>query len=74
MHAGPDELVVAAKIAVHPSDWGTEIVRDVDKAGKPLRGLVLSAKYHFIKPDLDRGRRTDSEDTELDIDNFDAKI
>ncbi len=74
MHAGPDELVVAAKIAVHPSDSGMEIVRDVDKAEKSLRDPVPCAKYTVVEPDLDRGRRTDSEDTELNIDNFDANI
>ena len=74
MHAGPDELVVAAKIAVHPSDSGMKIVRDVDKAEKSLRVPVPSAKYIVVQLDRDPGRRTDSEDTELDIDNFDAKI
>ena len=71
--AGPDELIVAAKIAVHHSDTGTEIVRDIDKAEKSLRAAVPSAKYIFLEPDLDRGRRTDSEDPELDIDHFHVK-
>jgi cation diffusion facilitator family transporter len=73
MHAGPDELIVAAKIAVHHSDTGTQIARDIDKAEKALRAAVPSAKYIFLEPDLDRGRRTDSEDPELDIDHFHAK-
>jgi hypothetical protein len=51
-----------------------KIVRDVDKAEKSLRVPVPSAKYIVVQRDRDRGRRTDSEDTELDIDNFDAKI
>jgi hypothetical protein len=34
---------------------------------------VPSAKYIILEPDLDRGRRTDSEDPELDIDHFHAK-
>ena len=73
LHAGPDELIVAAKIAVHHSDTGTEIVRDIDKAEKSLRAAVPSAKYIILEPNLDRGRRTDSEDPELDIDQFHAK-
>lgn len=67
MHAGPDELIVAAKIAVHHSDTGVEIARDIDQAEKSLRAAVPSAKYIFLGPDLDQGRPADSEVPGLDV-------
>ena len=73
LHTGPDELIVAAKIAVHHSVSGTEIVRDIDKAEKALRAAVPSAKYIFLEPDLDRGRHTDPQAPGLDIDGSDAQ-
>ena len=73
MHAGPDELIIAAKIAVHHSDTGTQIALDIDKAEKALRAAVPSAKYIFLEPDLDRGRHTDPQAPGLDIDDSDAQ-
>ncbi len=55
MHVGPDELLVAAKIAIHHSDTGAEIAVDIDNAEFALRAAVPSAKYIFLEPDLDRG-------------------
>jgi cation diffusion facilitator family transporter len=55
MHVGPDELLVAAKIAIHHSDTGREIAADIDKAEKALRAAVPTARYIFLEPDLDRG-------------------
>jgi len=55
MHVGPDELLVAAKIAIHHSDTGREIAADIDNAEKALRAAVPAARYIFLEPDLDRG-------------------
>jgi cation diffusion facilitator family transporter len=55
MHVGPDELLVAAKIAIHHSDSGREIAADIDNAEKALRAAVPTARYIFLEPDLDRG-------------------
>jgi len=55
MHVGPDELLVAAKIAIHHSDTGKEIAADIDNAEKALRAAVPTARYIFLEPDLDRG-------------------
>ncbi|MCH9677651.1 MAG: cation diffusion facilitator family transporter [Candidatus Nanopelagicales bacterium] len=55
MHVGPDELLVAAKIAIHHSDTGREIAADIDNAEKALRAAVPTARYIFLEPDLDRG-------------------
>ncbi len=59
MHVGPDELLVAAKIAIHHSDTGAEIALDIDNAEIALRAAVPSAKYIFLEPDLDRGSMSD---------------
>ncbi len=54
VHTGPDELLVAAKIAVAHSATGAEIAQDIDDAEVKLRAAVPSAKYVFLEPDIDR--------------------
>ncbi|MDP1878811.1 MAG: cation diffusion facilitator family transporter [Actinomycetota bacterium] len=54
LHVGPDELLVAAKIAIRHNGSGTEIARDIDDAESALRAAVPSARYVFLEPDLDR--------------------
>lgn len=54
LHVGPDELLVAAKIAVAHSATGREIAEDIDDAEVKLRAAVPSAKYVFLEPDIDR--------------------
>jgi cation diffusion facilitator family transporter len=54
LHVGPDELLVAAKIAVARSATGREIAEDIDDAEIKLRAAVPSAKYVFLEPDIDR--------------------
>jgi len=60
MHVGPDELLVAAKIAIHDSDSGTQIAKAINDAEIALRTALPSAKYTFLEPDLDFGRQGDS--------------
>ncbi len=55
VHTGPDELLVAAKIAVAHSATGVEIAQDIDDAEVKLRAAVPTAKYVFLEPDIDRG-------------------
>ena len=55
LHVGPDELLVAAKIAVAHSDTGLQIAADIDAAEAALRAAVPSARYIFLEPDIDRG-------------------
>lgn len=59
MHVGPDELLVAAKIAINHSDSGTSIAADIDSAEVALRAAVPAARYIFLEPDLDRGQSGD---------------
>ena len=54
LHVGPDELLVAAKIAVAHSATGREIAEDIDDAEIKLREAVPTAKYVFLEPDIDR--------------------
>ena len=54
LHVGPDELLVAAKIAVAHSATGREIAEDIDDAEIKLRAAVPTAKYVFLEPDIDR--------------------
>ena len=59
MHVGPDELLVAAKIAISHSDTGAAIAADIDGAEVALRAAVPTARYIFLEPDLDRATAQD---------------
>ncbi len=67
MHVGPDELLVAAKIAIHDFDTGAQIARAINEAEVSLRSAVPSAQYIFLEPDLDRGRDADTSVPGLDV-------
>ena len=54
LHVGPDELLVAAKIAILNSATGASITADIDAAEQALRAAVPTARYVFLEPDLDR--------------------
>ena len=54
LHVGPDELLVAAKIAIAENDTGAQIARQIDEAEAALRTAVPTAVYVFLEPDLDR--------------------
>lgn len=54
LHVGPDELLVAAKIAIDRNSTAEQIASGIDDAERALRAQVPSAKYVFIEPDLER--------------------
>ena len=54
LHVGPDELLVAAKIAVAHGETGAEIAEDINEAEAAIRAAVPTAVYVFLEPDLDR--------------------
>jgi cation diffusion facilitator family transporter len=58
VHVGPDELLVAAKIAINHHDTGAQIAKDIDDAERALRAAVPTATYVFLEPDLDREAAT----------------
>ncbi len=54
MHLGPDELLVAAKIAVAHDDTALEIARAIDAAERRVREAVPIARVIYLEPDIRR--------------------
>lgn len=55
LHLGPDELLVAAKIAVAPGLTLPAIARAIDEAETRVRAVEPLARAMYLEPDLDRG-------------------
>ncbi len=55
MHLGPEELLVAAKIAVEPSLTLPEVAQAIDAAEVRVRTAEPLAVQMYLEPDLDRG-------------------
>jgi cation diffusion facilitator family transporter len=56
LHIGPEELLIAAKIAVTHDDTAAEVARGIDAAESRIREAVPEARHIYIEPDLDRAR------------------
>ena len=54
MHIGPDELLVAAKIAVAPTDSAAEVARVIDAAEVRIREAEPVARMIYLEPDIER--------------------
>jgi divalent metal cation (Fe/Co/Zn/Cd) transporter len=54
MHLGPDELLLAAKIAISADDDGAEIAAAIDNAEARVRAAVPTAKVIYLEPDIYR--------------------
>ncbi|TAK69136.1 MAG: cation diffusion facilitator family transporter [Actinomycetota bacterium] len=54
LHVGPDDVLVAAKIAIAGDDTGAQIAAGIDAAERAVRSAVPAARYIFLEPDLDR--------------------
>jgi cation diffusion facilitator family transporter len=54
LHLGPDELLVAAKIAVEPAASATEVCRTIDAAEERIRAAEPIARMIYLEPDVDR--------------------
>jgi cation diffusion facilitator family transporter len=54
MHLGPDEVLVAAKIAVHHDDTAAGIAQAIDAAEARIRTAVPIARVIYLEPDLRR--------------------
>jgi len=52
LHLGPDELLVAAKIAVTRTDTAEEIARAIDEAEQRARAAAPLAMQIYLEPDL----------------------
>jgi len=52
LHLGPEELLVAAKIAVRHDDTAAEVARAIDAAEVRVREAVPIARVIYLEPDL----------------------
>jgi cation diffusion facilitator family transporter len=52
LHLGPEELLVAAKIAVQHDDTATEIAAAIDAAESRIRAAVPIARVIYLEPDV----------------------
>ena len=55
LYVGPDELLVAAKIATDPHQSAADLADAINEAEVNIRAAVPEATYIFIEPDIDRG-------------------
>jgi divalent metal cation (Fe/Co/Zn/Cd) transporter len=53
-HLGPEELLVAAKIAVRSDDTAASIARAIDAAEVRIRAAVPIARVIYLEPDIRR--------------------
>jgi cation diffusion facilitator family transporter len=52
LHLGPEELLVAAKIAVSHDDTAAEVARAIDAAEERIRAAVPIARVIYLEPDI----------------------
>jgi len=57
LHLGPEELLVAAKIAVEHDDSAGDVARAIDGAERRIREAVPIARVIYLEPDLDTADR-----------------
>ncbi|MGH3096060.1 MAG: cation diffusion facilitator family transporter [Streptosporangiales bacterium] len=57
MHLGPDELLVAAKVAVSGGDSAADVARAIDAAEGRIREAVPLTAVIYLEPDLDGSAR-----------------
>ncbi|WBB58987.1 cation diffusion facilitator family transporter [Streptomyces sp. WMMC500] len=56
LYIGPDELLVAAKIAVQHDDTAGEVARAIDAAESRVREAVPVARMIYLEPDIARAK------------------
>jgi cation diffusion facilitator family transporter len=54
LHLGPDELLVAAKIAVPEADPAARVAATIDEVEARIRKAVPIARVIYLEPDIDR--------------------
>ncbi len=52
LHLGPEELLVAAKIAVRDTATGADIARAIDSAERRIREAEPTARVIYLEPDI----------------------
>jgi cation diffusion facilitator family transporter len=59
-YLGPDELLIAAKIAIPATMSSAEVARIIDEVEARVRDAVPAARIIYLEPDLDRTPATSS--------------
>ncbi|MFJ8577101.1 cation diffusion facilitator family transporter [Micromonospora sp. NPDC093277] len=54
LYLGPEELMVAAKIAVSPCETAEDLARDINAVEARIRGAVPIARVIYLEPDIYR--------------------
>ena len=54
LHLGPDELLVAAKIAISPGVAGDDVAEAINEAESRVRAVVPTAHMIYLEPDVYR--------------------
>ena len=54
LHLGPDEVLVAAKVAIRSGQSGEEIARGIDATEARIRAAVPMARVIYLEPDIRR--------------------
>jgi cation diffusion facilitator family transporter len=54
LYVGPDDLMVAAKIAVSPTESAAEVAEAIDEAEARVRAAVPITRFIFLEPDIAR--------------------
>jgi cation diffusion facilitator family transporter len=67
VHIGPEELLVAAKIAVGRGDSAEMIAKGIDAAERRVRAAVPIAQVIYLEPDLYQASRADATDPSIRI-------
>lgn len=57
LHLGPEELLVAAKIAVGSQERACDVAAAIDEAERRVREAVPIARAIYLEPDIDRASR-----------------
>jgi len=55
LHIGPEEVLVATKIAVEPTERAARVAEIIDEAEVAIRAVAPTATQIFIEPDIDKG-------------------
>jgi cation diffusion facilitator family transporter len=63
VHLGPEELLVAAKIAVRHDDTAAAVARGIDEIERRIRAAVPIARVIYLEPDIDRTPAAEPADT-----------
>lgn len=58
LHLGPEELLVALKIAVPKSETAAEVAKHIDETETRIREAVEIARVIYIEPDIFRARES----------------